>query len=83
MLALTGLSQRKEPNPGVGVPIVIVAVIAGGIGVLDLIDVAQRVGDAEAESNLVEASPGIGLYVTILGAGCAFVGGRMLSLNRR
>jgi hypothetical protein len=47
---------------------------AGGIAIYDIANVSDAVNTAQAQSNLVQASVGSGLYVTAVGAGIAIVG---------
>ena len=68
--------SKRKASKGLGIPIAVVALFAGLIGIWDLVDIAQ------ASTDLVVADAGIGLYLTNLGAGSAVVGGIMLSLDK-
>jgi hypothetical protein len=80
VLAFVGRSRREQATDrGLGVAIVVTAFVAAAIGIYDFIDIDRGVSEGPIR---IDASPGIGLYLTILGAGAALVGGMMLMLNR-
>jgi hypothetical protein len=79
VIAALALASRSRSDTAqvkrLGVAIVIIALLAGAVGIYDLVDIARG---ADAGAFHLDASPGIGLYLTVLGAGVALVGGVML-----
>lgn len=78
-LALPGLIGKW--SRGVLIAALVVALLVAAVAVVDMVDVAERF--AEADDQVVDASIGIGLWLVLLEAGVAVVGGVIALASRR
>jgi hypothetical protein len=79
--ALPGLAGKR--SRGLLIAALVVALLVAAVAVVDMIDVTERFADVEDQVASVDASIGIGLWLVLLGAGVAVVGGVMALASRR
>jgi Protein of unknown function (DUF2510) len=79
-LAVLGFGARRSRGALIGT--LVVGLLVAAVAVIDMVDVSDRIADAEGGDLPVQASIGIGLWVTLLGA-LAVVGGCVLALSSR
>lgn len=58
-----------------GWPTIILGLIAGGIGIYDFVDIRDRIDAAERAAASIDASVGFGMWLTLIAAAAAIVGG--------